>query len=112
MLKGFGMEHCLLVKTPIVPGLRLKKPASPLNTEELEFMKDKPCLRAIGKLTWLANGTRPDLAYAASVLACCNYSAGKAQWTAVKHLLCYIKGTWTTNSDMILIPPLCLVLRC
>ena len=56
-------------------------------------MKDKPYLHAIGKLTWLANGTRPDIAYAAGVLACFNNCAGKAQWTAVKHLLRYIKGT-------------------
>ena len=53
-------------------------------------MKDKPYLRAIGKLTWLANGTRPDIAYAAGVLARFNNRAGKAQWTAVKHLFRYI----------------------
>jgi hypothetical protein len=44
-------------------------------------------------LTWLANGTQTDIVYAASVLACLNNCAGKAQWTTVKHLLCYIKGT-------------------
>jgi len=56
-------------------------------------MKDKPYLHAIGKLTWLASGIRPDIAYAAGVLAHLNNCAGKAQWTAVKHLLHNIKGT-------------------
>jgi transposase InsO family protein len=93
MLKDFGMEDCAPVKTPMVPGLRLEKPTSPLSAEETDFMKDKPYLRAIGKLTWLANGTRPDIAYAAGVLARFNNCPGRAQWTAVKHLLRYLKGT-------------------
>jgi hypothetical protein len=41
----------------------------------------------------LGNATWPDIAYAAGVLAHFNNCAGKAQWTAVKHLLHYIKGT-------------------
>ena len=94
------MEDCSPVKTPMVPGLQLEKSTSWLSTEEIKFMKDKPYLHAIGKLTWLANGTRPDIAYAAGVLARFNNCAGKAQWTAVKHLLRYIRAPWTTNSDM------------
>jgi hypothetical protein len=97
MLRDFGVEDCAPVKTPMVPGLRLEKPASPFSAEEVEFMKDKPYLRAIGKLTWLANGTRPDIAYAAGVLACLRASTtarGRpSEWTAVKHLLRCIKGT-------------------
>jgi hypothetical protein len=93
MPRDFGMEDCTPVKPPMVPGLCPEKPASPLSAEEVEFMKDKPYLRAIGKLTWLANGTRPDIAYAAGVLARFNNCAGKAQWTAVKYLLRYINGT-------------------
>ena len=57
-------------------------------------------LHAIGKLTWLGNGTRPDIAYTAGVLACFNNCAGKAQWTAMKHLLRYIKGTLDYNFTM------------
>jgi len=71
----------------------MEKPATPLSAEEVEYMKDKPYLHAIGELTWLANGTRPDIAYAAGVLARFNNCAGKAEWIAVKHLLHYIKGT-------------------
>jgi hypothetical protein len=56
-------------------------------------MKDKPYLCAIGKLTWLANGTQLDTTHAAGVLARFNNCVGKAQWTAVKHLLHNIKGT-------------------
>jgi len=65
MLKDFGMEGCEPAKTPMVPGLHLERPTTPLSPEEIEFMKDKPYLHAIGKLIWLANGTRPDITYAA-----------------------------------------------
>jgi hypothetical protein len=44
-------------------------------------MKDKPYLHAIGKLTWLANGTQPDIGYAAGVLARFNTCTGNSQWT-------------------------------
>ena len=74
------------------PWSALGETCSPLSPEKINFMKDTPYLRAIGKLTWLANGTRPDIAYAAGVLARFNNCAGKAQWTAVKHLP-YLKGT-------------------
>jgi hypothetical protein len=90
----------------MVPGLRLEMSASPLSAEEIEFMKDKPYLRAIGKLTWLANGTRPDIAYAVGVLAHLNKCAGKAQWTTVKLLLCYVKGTMDYKLQYGLLLPL------
>jgi len=95
MLKDFGMEDCAPVKTPMVPGLCLERPATPLSPEEIEFMKDKPYMHAIGRLTWPANGTRPDIAYVPGVLACFNNSAGKAQWTCsqASPVLLYIKGT-------------------
>jgi len=71
----------------------VEETCTPLSAEEIEFMNDKLYQCAIGKLTWLADGTRPNIAHAAGVLACFNNCTGKAQWTAVKHLLCYIKGT-------------------
>ena len=42
-------------------------------------MKDKPYLRAIDKLIWLANGTGPHIAYPTGVLARFNHRAGNAQ---------------------------------
>jgi hypothetical protein len=56
-------------------------------------MQGTPYLRAIGKLTWLVNGTTPDIMYAAGVLARFNKCVGRAQWTAAKHVLHYIEGT-------------------
>ena len=36
---------------------------------------------------------RPDIAYVAGVLARFNSNPGLAHWQAVKHVLCYLKGT-------------------
>ena len=56
-------------------------------------MDKVPYLGAVGSLMYLATCTRPDIAYAVSVLARFNASPGKAHWQAVKHLFRYLKGT-------------------
>ena len=68
--------------------------------------------RLVGKLIYLAH-TRPDIAYAASMLARFNSNSGVAHWNAVKHLLCYLKGTINLRLEYGLIQPLvtsCLLL--
>ena len=92
-LKEFEMENCRPVSTPMVPGLRLSKPALPMSQDDLRFMQDKPYGRAVGKLNWLALCTRPDISHAVGVLARFSSCPGPEHWKAVKHLLCYITGT-------------------
>ena len=90
------MEDCAPVKTPMVPGLRLEKPATPLSI-------------VLSACDWQAH--LPDIAYTAGMLAHFNNCTGKAQWTAVKHLLCYIKGTidyklhYGPHPHLLLLPP-------
>ena len=47
----------------------------------------------VGLLMYLAITTRPDIVYAARVLARFNSNPGPAHWQAAKHVLCYLKGT-------------------
>jgi len=42
---------------------------------------------------YLATTTRPDITYTVGYLARFNSNPGLAHWQAVKHLLCYLKGT-------------------
>jgi hypothetical protein len=93
MLKEFNFWECTPVATPMVPGLKLTTDMAPQTPEETEYMKDKPYLRAVGKLNYLALGTRPDIAHTISTLARFNSNPGPTHWRAVKHLLRYIKGT-------------------
>lgn len=93
MLERYGMDSCNSVLTPMEHGLRLSKKQGPQTEEDREFMKDKPYLNAVGSLMYLAVTTRPDIQYAVSALARFNSNPGPAHWNAVKHLLCYVKGT-------------------
>jgi hypothetical protein len=49
--------------------------------------------QAIGKLSWLANGTRPDIAYAVNLISSYQDKAKKVHVKAVKQLLQYLVGS-------------------
>ena len=44
-------------------------------------------------MLWIANGTRPDVAYAVSHVARYMSNPGTEHWNAVKRILRYLKGT-------------------
>ena len=47
----------------------------------------------LGALIYLANCTRPDIAFSVNLLA--RYSSAPTQrhWNGIKHILCYLRGT-------------------
>ena len=93
MLEEFGMADCRPVSTPMVPGTHLNASMSPQTPADVEEMKDKPYMRAVGKLNWLALATRPDISYTVSQLARFNSNPGPQHWQAVKRIFRYIQGT-------------------
>jgi len=93
MLERYGMSDCNPVQTLMQPGLKLSKSMCSQTPEEAQEMENAPYLNAIGSLQYLATMTRPDIAYAVSCLAKFNSMPGPKHWAAVKHLLCYCKGT-------------------
>ena len=50
-------------------------------------------MSAVGALTYLANATRPDIAFATGKLASFNGNPGTKHWKAVQHLFRYLRGT-------------------
>ncbi|XP_059285110.1 secreted RxLR effector protein 161-like [Lycium ferocissimum] len=60
------------------------------------FGPEVPYLSAIGALMYLANATRPDIAFSVNLLARYSSSPTRRHWNGVKHILRYLKGT----SDM------------
>ena len=66
---------------------------SPQNSAEAAEMCQYPYISIVGSLIYLALTTRPDIANATRVLARFNSNPGLAHWQAVKHVLCYLKGT-------------------
>ena len=92
-LEEFGMSDCKPVGTPILPGMKYSNAQCPKSEEEIRAMRNIPYINAVGSLLYLALMTRPDIAYATSVLARFNSNPGMEHWKAVKHLLRYLKGT-------------------
>ena len=93
ILDRFGMADCKPISTPMEPGLHLSPTQSPQNAQESATMCQNPYLSAVGALMYLATTTCPGIAYTVGVLNRFNSNPGWAHWLAVKHLLCYIKGT-------------------
>ena len=62
------------------------------DNEEL-LGSEVPYLSAIGALMYLANNTRPNLAFSINLLARYSYSPTKRHWNGVKHVLRYLQGT-------------------
>ena len=93
VLTKFNMADCKPVGTPMDPGVRLTKDMCPTTDAEREEMASVPYINAVGALMYLATATRPDIANAVSILARFSSNPGQQHWTAVKHLMRYIRGT-------------------
>nr|KYP45741.1 Retrovirus-related Pol polyprotein from transposon TNT 1-94 [Cajanus cajan] len=79
VLKRFYMDKSNLLCIPMV-------------VRSLDVNKD-PYLSAIGALMYLANYTRPDIAFAVNLLARYSSSSIGRHWNEVKQILRYLKGT-------------------
>jgi reverse transcriptase-like protein len=93
LLQEHGMQDSKPVSTPLIPGLCLFASMSPQNDVEALEIQQVPYISVIGSLMFLAITIRPDIAYAAGVLARFNSNLRPSHWLAAKHVLCYLKGT-------------------
>ena len=88
ILQKFGMENAKPVSTPVDTGTKLIK-----STDESEGVDQTLYQSAVGSLLYLSIGTRPDITYAVSNVAKFCANPNKQHLTAVKRILCYLKGT-------------------
>ena len=56
-------------------------------------MMHKPYCEALGSCMWVQVATHPDIPFAVSVLSHFQSNPGPAHWTAMLHLLAYLKGS-------------------
>jgi hypothetical protein len=87
------MEKAYPYKTPMVIwslGLNTN-PFRPLDDGEEILGPYVPYLSAIGALMYLANSTRPDIAFVVNLLAR-RAAPTKRYWTGVKQILRYVNG--------------------
>ena len=93
IVKRFGMADCYPVAMPAEPSLRLDKTMSPGTKEEAEEMQKVPYKEAVGCLSFAAQVTRPDIAFAVNMVSQFAANPGKQHWEAVKRIFRYLKGT-------------------
>lgn len=93
MLAHFRLENVRRRNTPLPPNVKLHESPDPLPDEELRFMQDKPYRAVIGSIMWGQVCTRPDLAFAASLLARYQLRPGREHWECVEWVAGYILNT-------------------
>jgi hypothetical protein len=83
------------VKTPmVVRSLEEDKDSfRPRSDDEKLLGPEVPYLRAIGALMYLANWTRPDIAFTVNLLARHSANPTRRHWAGVKTILRYLNGT-------------------
>ena len=83
------------LKTPMaVRSLEMDTdPFRPKSDDEKSLGPEVPYLSAIGALMYLANCTRPDIAFAVNLLARYSADPTRRHWVGVKTILRYLKGT-------------------
>ncbi|CAH9096877.1 unnamed protein product [Cuscuta epithymum] len=92
MLNRFNMSNCKSVSTPLGAHFKLSSDSCPKTDADLIYMKNVPYSSAVGSLMYAMVCTRPDLAYAVSVVSRYMHNPGKEHWSAVKWILRYLKG--------------------
>ncbi|KAM0968089.1 hypothetical protein ACFX2J_016395 [Malus domestica] len=101
ILKRFGMDKAYPLSTPmIVRYLDIQKDLfRPKEDDELVFGLEVPYLSAVGTLLYLAQYTRPDIAFSVNLLARCSSIPTIHHWKGVKGVLRYLRGT--TDMDLL-----------
>ncbi|MCI56384.1 putative retroelement protein, partial [Trifolium medium] len=66
-------------------------PFRPKEDNEKDLGSEVPYLSAIGALMYLANCTRPDIAFAVNLLARFSSRATKRHWKGIKHIFRYLR---------------------
>lgn len=92
VLKRFGMDTCKPAHTPSDTSSKL---CIGMEAEEAseEQLRKIPYQEAVGSLLYLAQATRPDIAFAVNDVSRFNTTYTMAHWKAVKRIMRYLRGT-------------------
>ncbi|MBW0481885.1 hypothetical protein O181_021600 [Austropuccinia psidii MF-1] len=89
LLRQFNMQDSNPVKTPCNGNL-LNELDSVTTDESIEVTLYQ---QAIGTINYIAHHTRPDILFTINQLSRYSIRPGRCHWSALKHLLRYLKGT-------------------
>ena len=86
------MQDAKAVRTPIAPHFKLSAAQCPSTDEETEYMSRVPYSSAVGSLMYAMVCSRPDLAYAMSLVSRYMSNPGKKHWKPVQRIFRYLRG--------------------
>lgn len=91
VLERFMLEDCKSASTPLPGGTKITRASE---VEAADFKQSKlPYNSLVGSLTYIAHGTRLDIAYAVGALSQHLYRPSMRAWNLGLHVLRYLKGT-------------------
>ncbi|GJU11250.1 retrovirus-related pol polyprotein from transposon TNT 1-94 [Tanacetum coccineum] len=93
ILNNFRIDNGKSVKMPLGGHFKLSLKDCPVRDCDVERMSKVPYANAVESLMYLMVCTRPDIAYAVSVVSRYLANPGKNHWEAVKWILKYLRGT-------------------
>jgi hypothetical protein len=97
VLECFHLQDAKSASIPMNVGTILSSEQSPSTHEETADMQDVPYQRGIGSLMYAATSTRPDIAFAVSILSQFMRNPARTHWEAAKDVIRYLKGTATVR---------------
>ena len=93
MLKRYNMQDCSKGEAPVSKGDKLNKSQCPSNEIEMRGMANRPYASIVGSLLYAQVCTRPDLAFAISMLGRFQANPGEKHWTTAKKVMRYLQRT-------------------
>ncbi|CAM8969523.1 unnamed protein product [Rhodiola kirilowii] len=93
VVNKYGNLDSKMVKIPLAPHFLSSKNQSPKTDSEIVRMESVPYANVIGSLMYAMISTRPDLAYAISLLSRFMSNPGMDHWLALKHIVAYVRST-------------------
>jgi hypothetical protein len=93
VLNHFQLENVIPRNTPLPVGILLDNEMSSKTNSERKEMRDKPYRSVLGLVMWGQLATRPDLSFAVSLLAHFQANPDLSHWSALLHVIGYIKNT-------------------
>ena len=93
LLERNKMSGCRCSPAPLVPREKIMSLSEDPSQEKASVSDHKRFMKAVGSIQYIAAVTRPDIAYAAHILA--RHMAGSAtkHWLAVQHVMRYLQST-------------------
>jgi len=93
LIEKFNLNEAKSVTIPLEANIKISRDLGPHDDEERLEMQRKPYRELVGGLIYLANATRPDIAYAANALSRFCTDPGTSHWLLAKRVLRYLKNT-------------------